>query len=403
MKKNFRLKIILILIFSFFLLIFLLKTNITLTSLKVFIFPNPSDIHKKFWVGEKHGILISKFPENSNEKIYFRSLNNKVGFIKGYLLMKSSGRECLTAYSKKNKKIKSTVCFIIYNTPELNFKEHNPIKIEIYTDKQLKINCGDYPKSNIKYHSSLPEIIKINNEGIITAMRPGTSIITASGLDFKSVQINVSAISNYGLIRNYTLDIYNAEFYQNLMVVSHPDDETLWGGSNLFKDSFFVVCLTNGYNLERANDFKQILKFTHNGGMILNYPDLKDNSNIQDDWSDVKNGILKDLSTILNYKDWNKIVTHGPDGTTGHPHHKKACELVTKIVKEYNKYNRLYYFSKFYPKNEIPKYLPRISDDDLKIKIKEVFIYKSVRKIIYRTWFHMLPYENWILASNWKN
>ena len=66
-------------------------------------------------------------------------------------------------------------------------------------------------------------------------------------------------------------------------------------------------------------------------------------------------------------------------------------------------YNNLYYFGKFYHKNEIPKYLPRISDIDLKAKIKEVFIYKSVRKVIYRTWFHMLPYENWILASNWKN
>ena len=164
-----------------------------------------------------------------------------------------------------------------------------------------------------------------------------------------------------------------------------PDDETLWGGINLFKYNYFVVCLTNGFNLKRANDFRQILNFTNNSGIILNYPDLKEN-NIRDDWSEVKKGILKDLSIILNYKNWDKIVTHGPDGTTGHFHHKITCKLVTKIAKEFNKYNNLYYFGKFYKKNEIPKNLQRINEKDFELKKKEVYIYKSVRKIIYKLW-----------------
>ena len=232
-------------------------------------------------------------------------------------------------------------------------------------------------------------------------MRPGKSIISVSGLDSKSIKLEVIAISNNGLINNFTLSKNNAGLYQNLMIVAHPDDETLWGGANLFLYSYFVVCLTNGYNERRAKDFRQILNFTNNGGIILNYPDLKDN-NIRDDWSEVKNGILNDLSIILNYKNWDKIVTHGPDGTTGHIHHKKTCRLVTKIAKKFNKYNNLYYFGKFYKKDKIPKYLPRISEKEFKIKKKEVCIYKSVRNEIYKLWFHMLPYENWILASKWK-
>ena len=232
-------------------------------------------------------------------------------------------------------------------------------------------------------------------------MRPGKSIISVYGLDLKSTKLEVIAISNNGLINNYILHKNNARFYQNLMIVAHPDDETLWGGANLFKSSYFVVCLTNGYNLGRAEDFRRILKFTNNSGIILNYPDLIEND-VRDDWSDVKNGILKDWSIILNYKNWDKIVTHGPDGTTGHIHHKNTCRLVTKVAKEYNKYNNLFYFGKFYKKNEIPKYLQRISEKELEIKKKEVFIYKSVRNTIYQLWFHMLPYENWILASKWK-
>ena len=76
--------------------------------------------------------------------------------------------------------------------------------------------------------------------------------------------------------------------------------------------------------------------------------------------------------------------------------------MKTKIAKKFNKYNNLYYFGKFYRKDKISKYLPRISEEELKIKKKEVIIYKSVRKVIYKLWFHMLPYENWILASKWK-
>ena len=58
-------------------------------------------------------------------------------------------------------------------------------------------------------------------------------------------------------------------------------------------------------------------------------------------------------------------------------------------------------FGKFY-KKKLPKYLPRISDEELSYKKKEINIYQSVIKTIYKLWYHMLPYENWILASKWK-
>ena len=356
---------------------------------------------QKYWVGGKYEIFKKQYLDNSDEKIYLKSLNNKIAELSnGFILMKSSGRECLIVYTK-NKKINTKFCIKIYNTPKLNFKETNPIKIEIYNSMLLHLDRRDYPKINIKFKSNHPEIIKVNNGGEIIAVRPGSAIITASGLDGKSTNIKTLAISNNGFISNCTLNQYNARQYKNLMIVAHPDDETLWGGANLIKDRYFVVCLTNGFNLRRANNFKELLKFTNNSGIILNYPDLQDN--IIDDWSEVKTGILKDLSKLLNYQYWEKIVTHGPDGTTGHIHHKKACKYVTKVVKQYNEYNNLYYFGKFYKKKKLPKYLPRISDKELSYKIKEINIYQSVIKNIYKLWYHMLPYENWILASKWKN
>ena len=313
------------------------------------------------------------------------------------ILMKLTGKECLTAYIKN---CNYTVCFDIYNTPKINFEENSPIKIETYCTKNLKLNKGDYPESNIKYKSNYPDIIKVDNKGEITAIRPGKAIITASGLDNTTAQIKIISISNNGFVNNYTLNNLNITQCENIMIVAHPDDEILWGGANLFKDNYFVVCLTNGYNLKRANDFKKILEFTKNKGIILNYPDVQDF--IKDDWTLVRKGMLKDLEIILNYKNWNKIVTHGPDGTGGHYHHIKTFQFVTEITKKLDKYNNLYYFATYYNNPEISKNIPRITDNELKIKMKEVSLYKSVKKVIYG-WAHMLPFESFLLASKWKN
>ena len=255
-------------------------------------------------------------------------------------------------------------------------------------------------KKKIKYFSCNPEIIKINNDGVSTAVRPGKTIIFAYGFDSKITKLEVIATSNNGLINNYTLSKNHAEFYQNLMIVAHPDDETLWGGANLYKDKYFVVCLTNGHNLYRVKDFRKILTFTKNKGIILDYPDIQ--GHIIDKWKEFKEGIIKDLKTIISYNNWNKIVTHGPEGTTGHIHHKKISSYITMIAKKKNLLSKLYYFGKVYKKGKIPKNLHRINKTELRYKLKEVSFYKSKAREIHKHWYHMIPYENWKSVSKIK-
>ena len=285
---------------------------------KIIILIEEPNNTQKYWVGGMYKLKIKKVPYNNKEKLsLFFSNKNLVELKKDNIFMKSSGRECITAYIKQ---YKNTICFNIYNTPDLLFKEFDPIKIETHDEKQLNLELNDYPKSNIKYQSNHPDIITINKNGKIKSLRPGRAIISASGLDNKTTTIKVLSSPKNGLINKNALNKYNANQYNNLMIVSHPDDETLWGGANLVKDRYFVVCLTNGYNIQRATDFREILKFTNNSGIILNYPDMLDK--IPDDWSEFRFGIIKDLSRIINYKNWNKIVTHGPEGTTGNINHK---------------------------------------------------------------------------------
>ena len=388
--KYFSLLFFIILFFIFF----ITTKKKTIEANKIIFFSEFSH-NQKFFIGQKYKLLIKNYELNKEEKIIsINTKNNKVKIINETILMNSSGRECLYIYTKNNN---NSICFNIYDYPNLYINKINSIKLEINNFQEITLNCT---KLNLSYESNHPDLIKVDREGKIKAMRPGKAIITISQFNNIITKINVTSISNNGLINNYTLFKYNASLYNKVMIVAHPDDEILWGGANLIRDNYFVVCITNGYNFARANDFREILKFTNNSGIILNYPDIQDN--IIDDWSEIENGILKDLSTILNYKNWDKIVTHGPDGTTGHYHHKKLNQYVTEITKKYNIYKNLYYFQKFYKKGQIPNYLPRINDSELEYKRKEVEIYKSVKHTIYQLWFHMLPFENFIPASNSK-
>ena len=221
--------------------------------------------------------------------------------------MKSSWRECLTAYTTN---INSTISFNIYQELSQNLNNIITLKIDINSTMQLNFDENQNSSSNISYKSNHLHIIKEDDKGIIFSIRLGKAVIIVNGLKNRDNKIQIILVPYNGLISNYTLKINQAKQFKNLMIVAHPDDETLWGGANLYNDKYFVVCLTNGFNNQRTNDFRKILKFTKNRDIILDYPDLQDS--IRDNWSEVEIGIVKDITTVLNYNNWDKIVTHGP-------------------------------------------------------------------------------------------
>jgi len=323
--------------------------------------------------------------------INLKILDNSIAEISGeYLITKLSGRECLTIFTKNNN---TTFCFSIYENKHLIYENNTFLTLVFNRTKQLKYG------ENLFYKSNYPEIISVDKKGIIKAKLPGKANITISGLNNKNFTIQVLSVPSNGLISTNILKLNNADNFENLMIVAHPDDEILWGGGHLCTDKYFVVCLTNGHNFKRSIDFRKIMDFSKNGGIILDYPDKQ--GYVSDQWLNVKEGMIKDLTTILNYKHWDKIVTHEPEGVSGHIHHRKTSELVTNITKKLNIFGNLYYFGKLYQKGCIPKNLPRITEKELQCKIKLISLYKSVINDIYAMWIHMIPYENWTLASNW--
>jgi len=171
---------------------------------------------------------------------------------------------------------------------------------------------------------------------------------------------------------DYLNNIQNAD---KLMIIAHPDDETFWASSQLFKGGYFVVCMTNARNKVRSAEFKQVLELTGNTGYMFEYSDGYTN------WRK-KNRIeiQEKLTQIIQAKDWQKIVTHNSSGEYGHPHHKNLNKIVVDICLHHNALDKLHHFGTYYSKRKLAKIkasLPTL-DNNAYIKKQELIsIYKS--------------------------
>lgn len=181
---------------------------------------------------------------------------------------------------------------------------------------------------------------------------------------------------------------------QKLMIVAHPDDETIWGGNHLLKGHYLVVCLTNGNNPTRRKEFMKIMKETHNQGLIFDYPDKKNGK--RDSWVHVKGSIEKDVAYLSHKKKWKYVVSHNPLGEYGHIHHRLTSQIVSIKCSQQN----LYYFGKYYKKNHVPENLKKINQYDAKMKL--INNYTSQKKVM-RHLNHMMRYENWVKAKDWRS
>jgi len=195
-------------------------------------------------------------------------------------------------------------------------------------------------------------------------------------------------------IKNLNLDNVN-----KLMIVAHADDELLWGGAHLLSDDYLVVCITCGTSNTRTREFINVMRETNDEYIILDYPNTI--NGVRSNWQKEYLNINKSLKEIIEYKDWDLIVTHNPNGEYGHIHHKMTNKIVTDIVEDKSK---LAYFGIYHSKKNISKYLNKmtpISDNQLKRKRKLIGLYKTQKFIQYR-FNHMYAYENFINYEDWK-
>lgn len=253
----------------------------------------------------------------------------------------------------------------------------------------------------------------IDDKGVLTAIRPTEYVeVTASTKDGKfSAKYTLKITKNSAFLTNADLDKLNLSGINNLMIVAHPDDETFWGGGHILNDSYLVVVLTNGFHEQRVKDFNAVInRYGDDKGLILSYPDTARNfydangkykGYETDYWSTCKSGMAADITLLLNYKKWDTVVTHNPDGEYNKYHHKQVSQLVTNCMGgTKNSGTSLYYFGHYYGSNNNLSG-ERLSDDDLDMKKQIIQMYLPTAQGAYDAFGHMLPYENWVLSSEW--
>lgn len=112
-----------------------------------------------------------------------------------------------------------------------------------------------------------------------------------------------------------------------LMVIAHPDDELIFGGSELINNAsnYKVVCVSNPLDKSRVIEFEAVMnELGVSSWEILDYEDTL-----------YPTQTYQGIDKIVNSRQWEKIVTHNPVGEYGHPQHKVIFDRVKSLVDDF--------------------------------------------------------------------
>ena len=126
--------------------------------------------------------------------------------------------------------------------------------------------------------------------------------------DFINDNMNyIENVLNKNENNNEIITTSNEIKYNKLMVVAHPDDDTIFGGAHLINDDYLVVCVTCGSNKTRVKEFEKVMSETNDKYIMLNHSDVV-NGYISK-WENEYDLIEKELKEIIQSNDWKMIVT----------------------------------------------------------------------------------------------
>lgn len=364
-------------------------------------------------VGEKIALKAIRTPENATDYAVNWSTSSKILATvdeHGILTAHKEGTVVVQAKSRKQKKISHIAIRISkVAVTDIAFDDNNPITMEAGTQRDLKLQITpeNATYKTIKWSSNDRSMAMVDKNGRVTALRPTEGVdITATSVDSRiSKTWTIKITANNGTVTKAMLDKLKLDDVDHVMIVTHPDDESLWGGAHLIHEKYLVVCMTNGYHQTRHANFDSVMNRVNQKSLILNYPDVKKyykNGKYDADlYSTSEVGMRKDIRTILTYKKWKKVVTHNPFGEYGKYHHQRVSAYVSSEFDKLKLQNvEFYYFGKYYDADDtIPG--EQIAAEDLAIKNEMIRMYLPTAQGAIKAFGHMIPYENWIKREDW--
>lgn len=123
--------------------------------------------------------------------------------------------------------------------------------------------------------------------------------------------------------------LYNVD---KLLLVAHPDDESIFAGNLLLNErGWEVICLTNKQNKVRSLEFKKAMDFCNiNDYYIFNYADTL-NATFPD-------STIDNIQHIVNNNNYKKILSHNDLGEYGHSLHISLNKILKQIKTNAEKY-----------------------------------------------------------------
>lgn len=165
-------------------------------------------------------------------------------------------------------------------------------------------------------------------------------------------------ICRFFLIKTKIYDKIHPIETDTVLFVTHPDDDTLFFHQSIKEYNPYIALMVTGWSIKRLNDFKKTMKYY---GVRFRAYDTNENS------KKAKKRIQKQISEVLELKDFKRCLTHNSEGEYGHKNHQLVHICVVELVD----------FETFVPASvhDIEKY----PIDDKSIKEKE-YIFNNFYK-----------------------